>query len=240
MCGNDGLQARSSFAGQSGTCNYAPLNTALNNCTNYTQLAMQAINTNAHANTKLKVVSNLYYPGYDADNGLANCTDSATGQRPNKQQVFLPHIAQMNWRACNFAAQYGFACADSFAQYMGADYDSNGDGQIDSRRAPLRAGRVRGRLREQDHDHATLDAPRREHALRQRQHELRLHPVGQHPPDLHRLDDLDRLHRRLGLGLRRAATTAARRSWAARTRSGTATATSAWAGRSRSSIPATP
>jgi hypothetical protein len=38
----------------------------------------------------------------------------------------------MNWRACNFAAQYGFACADSFAQYMAADYDSNGDGQIDS------------------------------------------------------------------------------------------------------------
>src|SRR5262249_12230311 len=27
---------------------------------------------------------------------------------------------------------YGFACADSFANYMGADYDSNGDGQIDS------------------------------------------------------------------------------------------------------------
>ena len=38
----------------------------------------------------------------------------------------------MNWRACNFANTYGFACADSFAQYMGADYDSNGDGQIDS------------------------------------------------------------------------------------------------------------
>jgi hypothetical protein len=93
---------------------------------------MQAINQYAHANTKLKVVSNLYYPGYDADNGLANCTDSGTGQRPNKQAVFLPRIAQMNWRACNFAAQYGFACADSFAQYMAADYDSNGDGQIDS------------------------------------------------------------------------------------------------------------
>jgi hypothetical protein len=38
----------------------------------------------------------------------------------------------MNWRACNFASQYGFACADSFAQYMGADYDSNGDQQVDS------------------------------------------------------------------------------------------------------------
>src|SRR6185503_3716503 len=30
MCGNDGLQARSNFAGQSGTCNYGPLTTAVN------------------------------------------------------------------------------------------------------------------------------------------------------------------------------------------------------------------
>jgi lysophospholipase L1-like esterase len=132
MCGNDGLQARSSFAGQTGTCNYGVLNTAQTNCTTYTQLAMQAVNTYAHVNTKLKVVSNLYYPGYDADNGLASCTDSGTGQRPNKQTVFLPYIARMNWRACNFAAQYGFACTDSFAQYMGADYDSNNDGLIDA------------------------------------------------------------------------------------------------------------
>jgi lysophospholipase L1-like esterase len=130
MCGNDGLQARSNFAGQSGTCNLTPLNNALANCTTYTQLAMQAINQYAHANTRLKVVSNLYYPGYNADNALANCTIS--GVRPNKQEIFLPYLARMNWRACNFANQYGFACADSFAQYMGADYDSNGDSQIDS------------------------------------------------------------------------------------------------------------
>jgi hypothetical protein len=132
MCGNDGLQARSSFTGQSGTCNYAPLNNALANCSTYTPLAMQAINQYAHANTKLKVVATIYYPGYDADNGLANCTDSSTGQRPNKQNVMLPYIARMNWRACNAASQYGFSCADSFAQYMAADYDSNSDGQIDS------------------------------------------------------------------------------------------------------------
>jgi lysophospholipase L1-like esterase len=132
MCGNDGLQARSNFSGQSGTCNYGPLNTALNNCTTYTQAAMQYINANASANTRLKVITNLYYPGYDADNVLSNCTDSTTGQRVNKQDVFFPYLARMNWRACNFAAQYGFACADSFAQYMAADYDSNGDGQIDS------------------------------------------------------------------------------------------------------------
>jgi lysophospholipase L1-like esterase len=140
MCGNDGLQARSNFAGQSGTCNYAPLNTALNNCTTYTQLAMDYINANAYAGTKLKVITNLYYPGYDADNALANCTDSGTGQRPNKQTVFLPYLARMNWRACNFALQKGFACADSFAQYMAADYDSNGDSQIDSEAIRFIAG----------------------------------------------------------------------------------------------------
>jgi lysophospholipase L1-like esterase len=132
MCGNDGLQARSNFSGQSGTCNYGPLNTALSNCTNYTNLAMQAINQYAYAGTKAKVVSTIYYPGYDADNVLANCTDSSTGQRPNKRTIFLPYLLKMNWRACNFAAQNGFACADSFAEYMAADYDSNGDGQIDS------------------------------------------------------------------------------------------------------------
>jgi hypothetical protein len=132
MCGNDGLQARSNFAGQSGTCNYGPLNTALNNCTTYTQAAMQFINANAYSGTKLKVITNLYYPGYAADNALSNCTDATTGQKVNKQTVFLPYLARMNWRACNFANTYGFKCADSFAQYMGADYDSNGDGQVDS------------------------------------------------------------------------------------------------------------
>ncbi len=132
MCGNDGLQARSSFAGQSGTCNYSGLNTAVNNCTTYLQAAMDFIDANAYAGTKLKIVSNLYYPGYGADNGLANCTDSGTGQHPNKQDVFLPLLAKMNWRACNFAAAKGFACADSFAEFMAAEYDSNGDGLVDS------------------------------------------------------------------------------------------------------------
>jgi lysophospholipase L1-like esterase len=130
MCGNDGLQARSNFAGQSGTCNLAPLNTALANCTTYLQAAMQYINANAHANTKRKVVANLYYPGYNADNSLTSCTIG--GVQQNKQNTFLPYLARMNWRACNFANTYGFACSDSFAEYMGADYDSNGDTVIDS------------------------------------------------------------------------------------------------------------
>ncbi len=132
MCGNDGLQARSDFAGQSGTCNYAPLDNALANCTTYQELAMQYINANAHANTELKIVANLYYPGYDADNGLANCNDPTTGQPPSRQDIMMPYLVRMNWRACNFANTYGFECADSFAEYMGADYDTNGDSLIDS------------------------------------------------------------------------------------------------------------
>ncbi len=132
MCGNDFLQARSNLAGQSGTCSYTKLDTALSDCANYTALAMQAINTYAASGTRVKVVSNIFYPGYDADNANTSCRDSGTGAVINKQNKFLPYLAKSNWRVCNLASQYGFACADSFAQYMGADYDSNGDGQIDS------------------------------------------------------------------------------------------------------------
>ena len=35
MCGNDGLQARSAFRGQSGTCSYAGLDAAVANCKAY-------------------------------------------------------------------------------------------------------------------------------------------------------------------------------------------------------------
>lgn len=132
MCGNDFLQARSDFAGQTGTCNYAPMDNALSACSNYQNLAMQYINQNANAATKKKMVMTIYYPGYDADNTAAGCTDSTTGQKPNKRDKFFPYLAKSNWRACNYAQQNGFTCVDAFAQTMGADYDSNGDGQIDS------------------------------------------------------------------------------------------------------------
>ncbi len=132
MCGNDGLQARSSFKSQTGTCNYAVLDTAVNNCRVYVAQAMDFINANAHPNTKLKVIANLYYPGYAADNVQSSCRDASTGQTVKMQDRFLPALAKMNYWMCESARQKGFQCADSFAQYMGADYDSNGDGQVDS------------------------------------------------------------------------------------------------------------
>ena len=131
MCGNDYLQARSAFTDQTGTCSYAGLDSALSNCTYYMEKAMQAINTYATA-AKAKIIMNIYYPGYDADNVLTSCTDSTTGTKVNKRAKFLPYLAKSNWRACSLAAKYGFQCADSFAEYMGADYDTNADGKIDS------------------------------------------------------------------------------------------------------------
>jgi hypothetical protein len=140
MCGNDGLQARSSFKGQTGTCNYSVLTTAENNCKTYVAAAMDFINANAYAGTKVKIISNLHYPGYNADNVLSSCTDATTGARVNMRDKFLPAIARMNYWMCAYAAQKGFKCVDNFAEYMGADYDSNGDGAIDSEALKFVAG----------------------------------------------------------------------------------------------------
>ncbi len=132
MCGNDGLQARSAFKSQTGTCNYAGLDAAVNACKTNVAAAMDYINANAHPNTRLKVVSNLYYPGYNADNVQSSCRDASTGQTVNLRDRFLPAIAKMNYWMCEYARQKGFKCADSFAQYMGADFDVNGDGVVDA------------------------------------------------------------------------------------------------------------
>jgi hypothetical protein len=93
---------------------------------------MDFINANAYSGTKLKAISNLYYPGYSADNTQSSCKDATTGATVKMQDKFLPVIARLNFMMCDTARQKGFKCVDSFAQYMGADYDSNGDGRIDS------------------------------------------------------------------------------------------------------------
>ena len=132
MCGNDGLQARSAFKGQTGTCNYSGIDTAVNNCKTYVAAAMDYINANASPNVRLKVIANLYYPGYNADNVQSSCRDASTGATVNLRDRFLPAIVKMNYWMCEYARQKGFQCADSFAEYMGADTDTNGDGQIDA------------------------------------------------------------------------------------------------------------
>lgn len=132
MCGNDGLQARTSFKSQTGTCSYTGLQTAVNNCKTYVAAAMDYINANAYAGTKAKIISNLHYPGYNADNVQSSCRDASTGATVNLRDIFLPRLATMNYWMCEYARLKGFQCADNFAQYMGSDYDTNADGQVDS------------------------------------------------------------------------------------------------------------
>jgi lysophospholipase L1-like esterase len=132
MCGNDALQARDDFSGQGSTCDYSRLDSALADCTVNQELAMAYINANASPSVLRKVVANLYYPSYAFDDVDAACTDATTGGHPNKQDVVLPYLLRMNWRACDFAQRYGFECADTFAQFMGSDYDSNADGKRDA------------------------------------------------------------------------------------------------------------
>ena len=132
MCGNDGLQARTAFKKQTGTCNYSGMDAAVAACKQYVGLAMDYINANAYSGVKVKVISNLHYPGYNADNTQSTCKDASTGATVNLRDKFLPKLAAMNYWMCEHARNKGFQCADSFAQYMGADYDSNGDGQVDA------------------------------------------------------------------------------------------------------------
>jgi lysophospholipase L1-like esterase len=132
MCGNDGLQARTAFKKQTGTCDYSGMNTGVSNCKTYVAKAMDYINANAYSGVKAKIVSNLHYPGYNADNVQSSCKDATTGATVNLRDTFLPKLATMNYWMCAYAQQKGFKCTDNFAQYMGADYDTNGDGQVDS------------------------------------------------------------------------------------------------------------
>ncbi|MFN4116374.1 MAG: SGNH/GDSL hydrolase family protein, partial [Inhella sp.] len=118
--------------GQTGTCSYTGLDTALANCKANVAKAMDYINANAYAGVKLKIISNLHYPGYNVDNAQSSCRDPANGAPINYRDKFLPYLAKMNYWMCEYARLKGFKCADSFADYMGSDYDSNGDGLIDS------------------------------------------------------------------------------------------------------------
>jgi lysophospholipase L1-like esterase len=131
MCGNDYLQVRRAWANVSGNCDASKFQVALDTCVANTQKAMDQINTSA-TTARVKVVMNLYYPGFNADNVATTCHDPATGQPANVQKALLTMIAHSNWKTCDLARRNGFACADAFAQFMGADYDSNGDGKIDS------------------------------------------------------------------------------------------------------------
>ncbi|MBX3623483.1 MAG: SGNH/GDSL hydrolase family protein [Rhizobacter sp.] len=132
MCGNDGLQNRADFDRQTGTCSYAKLDSGTESCRTYVARAMDYINANAYSGVKLKIIGNLHYPGLDAYNKTSSCRDASTGRGVNISEMMLRYAAKVNWFMGDFARQKGFVYVDNFAQYHAADYDTNGDGLVDS------------------------------------------------------------------------------------------------------------
>ena len=145
--------------------------------------------------------------------------------------MFLPKLATMNYWMCEYARQKGFQCADNFAQYMGADYDSNGDGQIDSDALRYVAGESEASYVTRITVDAALHDPRRQHALR-----VRRAPATTTSSPTTRTRPTPAAPSAPACSAARPARArrATPRSPAARARSGTSTATSAWAGRCRS------
>ena len=125
----------------------APVDNALANCTNYTAAGDATHQPVRHHRDAEDGLEPLLSRATTPTTRSATAPTRRPGSRSTSRAQFLPVLAQSNWRACNLAAQHGFACADSFAQYMGADYDSNGDGQIDSDALRYVPGRVGGGLR---------------------------------------------------------------------------------------------
>jgi len=118
-CGNDFLDARSSYRNQSDCTNETVLATALDRCrTNY-RTALNTIAANRKAGSEVLVMS-LYYPGMNSDKGRT----CGTGRHFD---VFLDYILEANWTMCNEAWARGFKCVDGFAAFNAADVDTTLD-----------------------------------------------------------------------------------------------------------------
>jgi lysophospholipase L1-like esterase len=118
-CGNDFLDARSSFRGQSSCTNETVLATALDTCRSNLIRALNTIAANRKAGSQVVVMS-LYYPGMNSDKGRA-CNGGT------HFDVFVDYIAEANWTMCNEAWARGFKCADGLASFNAADVDTTLD-----------------------------------------------------------------------------------------------------------------
>jgi lysophospholipase L1-like esterase len=122
-CGNDYLDARSSYRGQSDCTNELVIAQALDTCQSHLVRALNTLQANKKAGSTT-VVANLYYPGVNADKSRACGSGSHF-------DVFLDYIVESNWFVCNEAVKRGFQCADALAVFNAADIDTDGDGAID-------------------------------------------------------------------------------------------------------------
>jgi lysophospholipase L1-like esterase len=115
-CGNDFLNARNTYRGQSSCTNEAVLATALDNCKTNMVKALNTIAANRKAGATV-VVLGLYYPGLNADKSRA-CGAGT------QFDVLFDYIVEGGWSTCNEAWARGFKCADGLAAFNAADVDT--------------------------------------------------------------------------------------------------------------------
>ena len=131
-CGNDYLDARSDFRASS--CDTSIIDQAAATCQSYLGPLYDRVKSYAPTGRSFRAVAmTLYYPGINTDRSR-----SCGGQ--THFDHFLPYIAEGNWFTCYEAELRGFKCADAFAEFHGADYDSDGNGQVDTEQLRYRTG----------------------------------------------------------------------------------------------------
>lgn len=125
-CGNDFLNARSTYRGQSNCTDETVLANALATCKTNMVKALDLLAANKKATAKVRVMA-LYYPGVNDDKGR-----SCNGM--SHFDIFLDYILEADWFTCNEAWKRGFECADGLAALNAADVDTaaDPDAQIDA------------------------------------------------------------------------------------------------------------
>jgi lysophospholipase L1-like esterase len=115
-CGNDFLNARSTFRGQANCTNEAPLANALATCKTQIVRSLNAIAAGKKATATVQIMA-LYYPGMNSDKGRA-CNGMS------HFDIFLDYLLEANWFTCNEAWRRGFKCMDGLAAFNAADVDT--------------------------------------------------------------------------------------------------------------------
>jgi lysophospholipase L1-like esterase len=115
-CGNDFLNARSSYRGQSNCTNETVLASALDSCKTNMVRALDLIAANKKATAAVRVLY-LYYPGVNDDKSRS-CNGTS------HFDIFLDYLLEAGWSTCNEAWRRGFECVDGLAAFNAADVDT--------------------------------------------------------------------------------------------------------------------
>lgn len=115
-CGNDFLDARSTYRSSSNCTNESPLANALATCKTQMVRALDRIATERKPGSIVQLLG-TYYPGVASDKSR-----SCNGM--SHFDIFLDYLAEANWFTCNEAWKRGFKCTDGLAAFNAADVDT--------------------------------------------------------------------------------------------------------------------